>query len=106
MTIPDSVTSIGDSAFSGCSALTSVTIPDSVTSIGDEAFCDCSGLTSVTLPTHLEGKLSGNVFEGCPEKLQITYRVVNSTEKGGVEKSAPAKKPAAKKAVKKTAKKK
>ena len=35
MTIPDSVTSIGDGAFSGCSGLTSVTIPDSVTSIGD-----------------------------------------------------------------------
>ena len=36
--IPDSVTSIGDSAFWGCSSLTSVTIPDSVTSIGDWAF--------------------------------------------------------------------
>ena len=44
-----SVTSIGNSAFSGCSGLTSVTIPDSVTSIDEAAFCGCSVLTSVTI---------------------------------------------------------
>jgi outer membrane protein assembly factor BamB len=49
-TIPNSVTSIGDSAFGGCSKLTSVTIPNSVTSIGDSAFEGCSRLTSVTIP--------------------------------------------------------
>ena len=49
ITIPDSVTSIGESAFSGCSGLTNITIPDSVTSIGKEAFEHCSGLTSVTI---------------------------------------------------------
>ena len=48
-TIPESVTSIGNSAFSGCSGLTSITVPNSVTSIGYEAFCGCSSLTSVTL---------------------------------------------------------
>ncbi len=47
--IPDSVTSIGNHAFSYCSGLTSVAIPDSVTSIGDHAFCDCSDLTSVII---------------------------------------------------------
>jgi len=46
-TIPDSVTSIGDGAFSGCTSLTSITIPDSVTSIGSGAFSGCSSLTSV-----------------------------------------------------------
>ena len=47
ITIPDSVTSIGDDAFYNCRGLTSITIPDSVTSIGDGAFYDCSGLTSI-----------------------------------------------------------
>ena len=44
-----SVTSIGGSAFSGCSGLTSVTIPNSVTSIGSYAFSSCRGLTNVTI---------------------------------------------------------
>ena len=45
--IPDSVTSIVERAFMGCSSLTSVTIPDSVTSIGDQAFDYCTSLTDV-----------------------------------------------------------
>ncbi|MBR5844636.1 MAG: leucine-rich repeat domain-containing protein [Bacteroidaceae bacterium] len=39
--IPNSVTSIGDQAFSGCAGLTEITIPESVTSIGEEAFTSC-----------------------------------------------------------------
>ena len=50
VTIPNSVTSIGEFAFKGCSSLTSVTIPNSVTSIGYGAFNGSSGLTSVTIP--------------------------------------------------------
>ena len=45
-----SVTTIGNSAFYGCSALTSVDMP-SVTTIGDYAFSDCSALTSVSMPS-------------------------------------------------------
>jgi hypothetical protein len=44
------VVAIGDSAFYGCSRLTSVTIPEGVTTIEQSAFYDCSGLTSVTIP--------------------------------------------------------
>ena len=47
VTIPNSVTSIGNSAFAYCSGLTSVTIPNSVTSIGEGAFSRCSGLTEM-----------------------------------------------------------
>ena len=50
--IPNSVTSIGISAFDGCS-MTSVTIPNSVTFIGDRAFAFCSGLIYITLPSKL-----------------------------------------------------
>ena len=47
MTIPSSVTSIGDSAFYGCSSLTLVTIPSNVTSIGRSAFSGCKGASIV-----------------------------------------------------------
>ena len=49
VTIPNSVTSIGYSAFYACSSLTSVIIGDSVTSIGNSAFSECTSLTSVTI---------------------------------------------------------
>jgi len=49
-TIPNSVTSIRESAFFNCKGLTNVTIPNSVTSIGIDAFYFCTGLTSVTIP--------------------------------------------------------
>ena len=45
ITIPDSVTSIGNCAFYNCTSLTSITIPDSVTSIGYDAFSRCTSLT-------------------------------------------------------------
>ena len=50
ITLPESLTTIGNSAFSYCEGLTSITLPESLTTIGDYAFYDCEGLTSITLP--------------------------------------------------------
>ena len=69
--IPDSVTSIGEGAFSGCSSLTSVMIPDSVTSIGEDAFCDCSSLTSVTIGNSVES-IGDSAFWECTNLTSIT----------------------------------
>lgn len=64
VTIPDGVTSIGHYAFSGCSGLKNVTIPNSVTSIGWSAFSNCSGLTSVTIPNSVTS-IGDFAFFGC-----------------------------------------
>ena len=72
-TIPDGVTSIGDSTFSTCTSLTSVTIPDSVTSIGKYAFEYCRKLTSITIPEKVSS-IGRNAFGNCDalSKVNIT----------------------------------
>ena len=69
--LPNSVTSIGNSAFSGCSGLTSVTIPDSVTSIETGAFQGCSGLTSITIPNSVT-TIGNYAFGGCSSLTSVT----------------------------------
>ena len=79
--IPNTVTSIGRRAFSGCSGLASVTIPNSVTSIGDMSFGGCSGLTSVTIPNSVTS-IGGSAFYGCSGLTSIT--IPNSVTSIGI----------------------
>ena len=69
--IPNSVTSIGDCAFYGCSGLTKLTLPNSVTSIGDGAFRGCSGLTELTLPDSV-ASIGDGAFICCSDLSKIT----------------------------------
>jgi hypothetical protein len=71
VTIPNSVTAIGNEAFSGCTGLTSVTIPNSVTTIGDAAFSGCTGLTSVTIPNSVTS-IRPYTFSGCNGLKEVT----------------------------------
>ena len=69
--IPNSVTSIGDGAFSYCSSLHSVFIPDSVTSIGDCAFWDCNSLSKIVIPSSVTS-IGDSAFSDCniPDNLR------------------------------------
>lgn len=70
-TIPSSVTSIGDYAFSSCSSLISITIGSSVTSIGGFVFTGCSSLTSISIPSSVT-TIEAWAFFGSSALLSIT----------------------------------
>jgi uncharacterized repeat protein (TIGR03803 family) len=72
VTIPNSVTSIGDSVFARC-GLTSVTIPNSVTSIGDYAFYNCFSLPSVTIPNSVTS-IGEGAFRACSSLTRAYFQ--------------------------------
>ena len=85
VTIPHGVTSIEYYAFGGCSSLTSVTMGSGVTSIGDSAFSGCSSLTSVTIPDSVTS-IGWHAFYNCSKLMDIAFtgteEAWNSISKG------------------------
>ena len=77
VTIPGSVTSIGSWAFQYCTSLTDVMISNSVTSIGDCAFKDCTSLTDVTIPDSVTN-IGWLAFDNCTNLTDIYYKGTES----------------------------
>ncbi len=71
VTIPYSVTSIGNYAFSGCTGLTSITIPESVTSIGESAFYGCKNIETIVFGSGIE-TIGSNAFANCQSIYEMT----------------------------------
>ncbi|MCM1297162.1 MAG: leucine-rich repeat domain-containing protein [Muribaculaceae bacterium] len=80
MTIPSSVTKIGNRAFRNCANLSSVALPTSLTEIGDAAFLNCTGLESILILGNV--RTVGNyAFDGC-EKLTYVGMQTGVTQIG------------------------
>lgn len=78
VSLPSSVTLIGNSAFDGCSSITSITIPNSVTSIGNYAFEDCSSLPSIVIPDSVTS-IGQDAFRNCSSMTAVALgRYINS----------------------------
>ena len=71
VSIPQSVTAIGSSAFSGCSSLSSIVIPEGVNELGSSAFSGCTKATSVSLPNSITS-IGSSAFENCSSITSIT----------------------------------
>lgn len=68
--VPNTVTSIGDYAFSSCYSIKNITISDNVTSMGDSIFLYCHALESVTMPKNIT-KIGSSTFFGCHNLTNI-----------------------------------
>ena len=81
VTIPKSVTAIGDYAFAGCTSLSSINIPNSVISIGDLAFGNCSALTALDIPNSVL-RIGQAAFGGCKslERIRLPKSVTSIGE--------------------------
>lgn len=77
--IPNSVTTISERAFYGCNGLTSIEIPNSITKIGNFAFTKCEGITRITIPNSVE-KVGTSAFATSDVVKEVYYAASNPLE--------------------------
>ena len=82
ITIPNSVTDIGDYAFEGCTGLTSIEIPESVVTIGNYAFSGCTALEGIEIPNSVTA-IGNYAFDGCTglTRIEIPNSVITIGER-------------------------
>ena len=71
ITVPDTVTVIGEYAFFNCSSLTQITLPDSITSIEEGAFYACDGLKNISIPSSVTN-IGNSAFSSCTRLGKVT----------------------------------
>ena len=71
ITIPNSITTIGNSTFNECHSLSNITIPSGITTIDSNAFCDCYSLSNITIPNTVTS-IGGSSFYACSSLSAIT----------------------------------
>lgn len=83
ITIPESVSTIGDYAFWQCASLKSVVIPEGITALGTSLFDGCTALESVTIPSTV-ATVGSSVFSGCESLASLTFPASVTEFKSGV----------------------
>lgn len=72
VSLPQTVTSVGDAAFKSCSKLTELTLPTNLRTLGNETFSKCTSLVNVLLPVSLE-TIGNDAFNGCSKVRTVNF---------------------------------
>ncbi len=88
LTVPNSVTTINDYAFYGCSGITKITMPYSVTTIGNYAFFNCKGLAEITIPYSVTS-IGIYAFYGCSAITSLNYNAESCADFSANESDRP-----------------
>ena len=83
ITIPATISTIGEGAFKGCSNLTTIQLPEAVTTISASLFDDCSALTTLTLPAGIT-TIGNYAFRNCRQLTELSLPQTVATIGNGI----------------------